>query len=382
MSRLTLLFASALLVSCGPPAPAPTPSATPASPVAAPAPEPATPAEPSLAEQLKDAELTLPDSTPPPGYHEPEYLFGCTTRKHRVQVAIDEGVSSYKGWKASQTWDETPQLVLGDAVESVVADDCNAKALTFTNEGYSYEVRDGGCDRNDSPPPGPWTGKLIVRKGDTVISQDDCGPSGSMSRQGWTIGWRPGYADAVREDTKARTVIYQDTEERKDGEVVASEMHTLLSVVGPYISYAVEYYGEGGAHPTYGVLWKVVDISMPGRSLDLRELFGEAEVLQAMLESPPVMAAAKEKQPMDVASLIESMDGGCTADFGPRMLERFAFHHTANMEVFVAVGVSHGCEAERGTFTILPLQLTMQGPLVTEVAFANEAGAMMQVLAP
>jgi hypothetical protein len=50
--------------------------------------------------------------------------------------------------------------------------------------------------------------------------------------------------------------------------------------------------------------------------------------------------------------------------------------------VAVAVGVTHGCEAERGTFTILPLTFTAVDPLSTELQFANQAGALMQMLAP
>ncbi|MCO4772775.1 MAG: hypothetical protein KDA24_22275 [Deltaproteobacteria bacterium] len=313
---------------------------------------------------------------------DPQEIFGCTTRRHRVRVALKDEVSSYQAWDASQDWNDTPKLTLLDAARTTRADDCNADAWIFSNDGVSYEVRKGGCDREDSPPPGPWTGKLIVKQGDKVLSQRDCGASGSMTRSGWTIAWRPGHLSA-KSDKGDDIVVFSDKEETNAaGEVISSESHTLLSVVGPYISYAVEWYAEGGAHPSYGIVWKVVDISQPGTPLDLRELFGSELLYEVLKEDPAIMAASQDKTAPDLESLLASLDGGCDMDMGPQMLQRFAFHHLADKIVGVAVGMSHGCEANRGAFSILPMQLPVPERLGQEIAFANEAGAMMQMLAP
>lgn len=327
---------------------------------------------------LNDVELRLPPGVP----EDPDYLFGCTTRKHRVRLEVDEGIAKYSSWNAAQEWEEPPSLTLTGATEAVVADDCGATSWTFANEGTSYEVRVGGCDRLDSPPPGRWTGKLLVKEGDKVLSQRDCGPSGSMTRQGWTIAWRPGFAKASRGDTGKTLVLYSDKEETFPDGGLSREEHTLLSVVGPYVSFAIESYTEGGAHPSYGVVWKVVDISQPQNPLSLQQLFGDQAIFEVLMNAPIIRAAATEKNPRDLETLLGSLDGGCAADMGPRMLERFAFHHVANHEVSVAIGIGHGCEAERGNFTIVPITLTAPEQLSLELQFANQANSLMQMMAP
>ena len=336
------------------------------------------PTEIRASDLIDNAELTLPPGVP----KDPDYLFGCTTRRHRVRLEVDGGIAKYSSWDAAQEWDETPSLSLTGATESVVADDCRATSWTFTNEGITYEVRVGGCDRPDSPPPGPWTGKLVVKKGTKVLSQRDCGPSGSMTREGWSIVWRPGFAKATRESTGKAMVLYSDKEETFADGSMSREEHTLLSIVGPYVSFAVDYYAEGGAHPSYGMIWKVIDISQPENPLDLRELFGEQAVFEALKSAPAILAATTEKNPRDLDTLLGSLDGGCSTDMGPRMLLRFAFHHVSNHEASVAVGIGHGCETERGNFTIVPLTLAAPERLSLELQFASQAGSLMQMLAP
>jgi hypothetical protein len=292
--RFSPALLAVLLAACGTsdPKPAAEPSSV-ATAAAAAAPPPAsepTPSAEELKQALAEAELTMPTPSP----DEPEYIFGCTTRAHRARVSVKDGVATYEGRKASQAWETEPELTLVGATERTASEDCDARSWTFANEGHTYEVRDGGCDRADSPPPGPWTGKLVIKKGDKVVASDDCGPSGGIARQGWTMRWRPGYMEAQK-DGEAPVVIYSDRAERGPGGTVSEEQQTLLSVVGPYISYATQYHATGGAHPSYGVTWTVVDVSMPGRPLDLRELFGAEAVFEQLKRDPAIVAASSRR---------------------------------------------------------------------------------------
>lgn len=390
MRRTVLTLFVALLAGCGSSdhadeSPTPDPSAATAgaaAPEAAPTvPKAAIPAPPPdgyvESKLLLGADPAIEEKNPDA---DPEEIFGCTTRKHRVRVTVRGDESTYQAWNKGQTWSEKPALTLVGAARTTRAEDCDAGAWIFRNQGVTYEVRRGGCDRDDSPPPGPWTGKLIVTKGDDVLSQGDCGPSGSMSRGGWTMDWRPGHMVAT-EDGKEPLVIYSD-KEMKDGAVTSREDNTLLSSVGPYISWAVESFSEGGSQSSYEAVWKTIDVTDPDNPIDLRQLFGDEVMFEALKKDPFILAAATEKNAADLDTLLGSLDGGCNADMGPKMLERFAFHHLADKVVGVVVGMGHGCASHRGNFTIIPLELEAPPRLLQELQFAHQVGSMMNSLAP
>ncbi len=312
---------------------------------------------------------------------EPDYRFGCTTRSHRVKLEIKDDEARFAIRPAASSWADEPEKVITvtGLPEQTVAEDCDARQFVIPDGDVAWELRDGGCDRPDSPPPGPWSGKLIIRKKGEKPSFDDCGQSGSLTRQGFTISWRPGHAEAARDDGLA-IPLYSDTN-TTEGEVVTSTLHTLLSIVGPYVSFAVETYRQG-AEPPYELWWEVIDITQPDNPPDLRELFPNELILEAIKLDRKLDPFGADQEAATLDDFLAALDGGCEADTGPDMMKRFAFHNIAENTAFVALGVGAGCKSKAGSFRMVPLTLAMPEQLALEAAFAAQAGTLMSTLAP
>ena len=69
----------------------------------------------------------------------------------------------------------------------------------------------------------------------------------------------------------------------------------------------------------------------------------------------------------------------CAYGFSEDMLSRYAFHHVSGNRVAVRIGLSHGCEANRGGLTqlgvYLPIPAALSAPLTA--AAAGKQGFLM-----
>jgi uncharacterized protein YecT (DUF1311 family) len=219
--------------------------------------------------------------------------------------------------------------------------------------------------------------------------------SGTTTNYGWRIVWDAESARVVHVETGREIELYRDekgaTEE--DGYV----NHEMLSVVGPVISYSVNWYSGGGAHPSYGTGYQTVDISKldpagdkDGRirlpDANLAKLFGEEAVFRQLAANPSVRAAirgefsdiggAAHRDPQSLDELLKAAVGGCRANMGESLLTDFAFlYRLGRRTAVVQIGLSHGCEVNRGTFTELrPLYLRIPDALVEGFQNALESG--------
>ena len=104
---------------------------------------------------------------------DPEEIFGCTTRKHgsgdrpRWRVHLP-------GFNKGQTWSEKPALTLVGAARTTRAEDCDAGAGSSVTRVSPMRCV-GVVATGRLTASGSLTGKLIVTKGDDVLSQGDCG---------------------------------------------------------------------------------------------------------------------------------------------------------------------------------------------------------------
>jgi tetratricopeptide (TPR) repeat protein len=69
-----------------------------------------------------------------------------------------------------------------------------------------------------------------------------------------------------------------------------------------------------------------------------------------------ILASLEGKNPANLKQLIPELDGGCAIDF-TYLLESFAFKSINNNNVVVEFGLTHGCEVEKGTFTVIDIEL-------------------------
>lgn len=136
----------------------------------------------------------------------------------------------------------------------------------------------------------------------------------------------------------------------------------MLSIVGPYISFEVSYYAEGGAHPSYGTFYKVINI-INGKRVSLKQLFSK-KVLFKTLIADSVIKKALSATPRNLDELFKNADGGCEMFIHESILSSFAFHHIKNNKVAVRIGISHGCEINRGDFTQIGIYLPIPKNLI------------------
>lgn len=198
--------------------------------------------------------------------------------------------------------------------------------------------------------------------------------AGTTVNYGWDIVWNANSARMVHVETGREVQIYRD--EKGATEEDGYTNYEMLSVVGPVISYAVDWYSEGGAHPSYGKAITTLDISKLDSAGDkggnirestanLAELFGEEAVFRQLAANPSVRAAirgqfsdiggAVHDDPRSLDELLKAADGGCRASMGESLLTDFHFLYRLDKRIAVVeIGLTHGCEAMRGEFTFLP----------------------------
>jgi WD domain, G-beta repeat len=141
----------------------------------------------------------------------------------------------------------------------------------------------------------------------------------------------------------------------------------LQSVVGAIVSYREESAGEceGAAHPWATVKILALDTRRGGIPAKLTDLFPEADLLRALLGDKMVQEALGSGRPgptpSRLSTLIQRIMGyqseDCRWAFPSDLLSRFAVHHLEKSRVALRIGLSHGCEVARGSFTQMTLIL-------------------------
>ncbi len=229
-------------------------------------------------------------------------------------------------------------------------------------------------------------------------------PGGARAEQtistvnyGWDIVWNGDFATATLVETGREIELYRDEKVETETEFYERNA-TMLSVVGPIVSWTQNWYSEGGAHPSYGTVYRTLDLSKidphapaSGRAArpeaNLAALFGEKPVFRALLRDPAVRAALdgeftgkKALEPKTLDELLDSADGGCQSRMGNALVTDFGFsYRLAGRIAVVQIGLSHGCEVNRGAFTLLtPLYFPIPEALAEDFERAVRSGALAE----
>lgn len=168
-----------------------------------------------------------------------------------------------------------------------------------------------------------------------------------------TLAVADGTGRATHRPTGRTFTLFED--ERLEGSDEGTT-HTLLSSFGPYVSYRTEWYYEGGAHPSYGTAYRAVVVGDTLTAADLRQLFSEEALYEALRRTPLAhdLAPAATTLGALLDALAERYE--CEMDVGGFYSSFFVREATADSAA-VVVGLTHGCEVARGTFTTIPLRL-------------------------
>ncbi|MBL8018688.1 MAG: hypothetical protein JNM27_03405 [Leptospirales bacterium] len=202
------------------------------------------------------------------------------------------------------------------------------------------------------------------------------------------LAWNNEIALVYKESSPTGAVIYQQSNsyspygsqaERRD---FGMSNYTALSVVGPLVSYAAKWYGEGGAHPSYGTLFAAFDMQTQKKA-NLKEYFSEPQILTALLTDSLLKPRVRNIQKVHtLTEFFKQADGGCELAIHDDILESFAFHHIKADRVAIRIGIPHGCEVNRGDFHQIGFYLPLPPKLKAALQIAEEQKTLMIHLAP
>lgn len=197
---------------------------------------------------------------------------------------------------------------------------------------------------------------------------------------GWAFYWNKKEGHFYKEKTGTLLTVFNNAGRKtstEDGMEFTSESSgNVLSVVGNIISVKIDWYADGGAHPSYGKCFRTFDIEQ-GAEASLLDYFSEEDLFNALMSDKVVQNMLKGKRVTDLTELFNEADGGCKYFFGLHVLKNFAFHHINGDKVAVRIGLSHGCEVERGNFGQLGLYLPIPASLKSDLLEARTQKRLM-----
>jgi hypothetical protein len=179
----------------------------------------------------------------------------------------------------------------------------------------------------------------------------------------------------VAADRRGRAVfeLKSTVEEPHDG--APSVSYVPLSLVGPYLSLESDLAQseEGAAHAQHARDYITVDLRAPGRPVALRDWYGEAELLSALLADPTLgdrLQGAKARI-TSLQALADEIDrlNDCRLQLPEPTIRSFAFHRRIDSKhVAVRVGLTNSCI--QGEIVQLGIVLPIPAALAPDLADA------------
>lgn len=142
----------------------------------------------------------------------------------------------------------------------------------------------------------------------------------------------------------------------------------LLSAVGALVSFQKDGNGycEGAAHPWASSSFATVDLRT-GKPVSLYDLFAKAEV-DAAIAADAYLKKAKDDPEAECKFTLDDFD------------KSFAFVDLEGERVGVRIGLTHGCEAARGSLTQIGVRLKPNAALLADLQAADAAKTLYKHL--
>lgn len=212
---------------------------------------------------------------------------------------------------------------------------------------------------------------------------------------GYYWKWTTEDVTARRSVTSAQTKFSLNKQERPNYDPTWRDYEfkmTVLSVVGPIVSYKAEtYYDGGGAHPGGDTEFRAVDVGNPAHSVSLADLFPDQDLLKALLADTVIQKTMAEnglkQKPSTTAELVKMLTMKLTPltengdfEFESDFLNRFALRDVRNGMVSVRICLSGGGGANRYMYTQLGLTLPIPPLLRTPLRLSatRQEGFLMR----
>ena len=199
----------------------------------------------------------------------------------------------------------------------------------------------------------------------------------------WVVEWNKNLAMARNLKTKADRIIYRNQSFRGE-ENGCEESYTMLSILGPIVSFHYCYSIWGGVHPYYGQSISCINLET-GAPVEIYALFPEAEVASAVCARWEWKEYFKCGDQSSLSAIIADPLDENRAYCGlnlEKMPSSFALVGVSQGNAVVYFGIGHGCEGARGSYTDFPVALKIRDEYRAELEHSIRQSLLMDDLAP
>lgn len=151
--------------------------------------------------------------------------------------------------------------------------------------------------------------------------------------------------------------------------------YTMLSIVGPYVSFLISYDGTGAVHDVAGNYYDNYNLKS-GSHAEITDIFPASDIYLALLHDSIIISDLKGYNPKDINDLIDHLDGDCQIDFSS-LLTNFAVKYIDNMKAVIEFGLPHGCEVMKGNFTYIDISLMIPKDKMEMFIQAKQDGTIL-----
>ena len=150
-----------------------------------------------------------------------------------------------------------------------------------------------------------------------------------------------------------------------------SKSYTILSVVGPILSYKAYFYCDcGGTQPGH---YRNFFAVKRGKPVKLTDLFPENDIYAALMDNGVVSRSPfRKKDPTELSELLEVLDNLTGSYSYFNLMEHFAFHHINGNKVAVILGLAANVGVLRGSMEEIEIYLTIPKALKKSLTLASK----------
>jgi len=155
-----------------------------------------------------------------------------------------------------------------------------------------------------------------------------------------------------------------------------SESYTILSVVGPILSYKAYFYCScGGSYPSH---YRNFFAVRRGKPVKLTDLFPENDIYAALMDDDEGVVSRSlynRETPTNLSELLEVLDKSIAEPFYSfdNLMEHFAFYHVKGNKVAIRLGLTAGSlGVMRGAMMDIGIYLTIPKALKKSLTLASK----------
>jgi hypothetical protein len=182
----------------------------------------------------------------------------------------------------------------------------------------------------------------------------------------WKVSCYEGMTVAINETTRIIDTLFISfkvaTQLEDSSACFWEEKYKTLSLVGPYVSYELDYDNDcGGPHPNYGGNYTTIELGTH-RLVSLDEIFPEASIIQGLVCNESLMSRLRNKKPKCLAEIQDGQPDTIPEDWGGRLdfynfKFSYCFGQIVDNKVTVIFGLNEEKASSRGMLSTFEIQI-------------------------